>query len=187
MNDDNIEITDGGFTEEQSATLAKWAAEEGWMPEEEQAPEQEALPVEPPEAMPDVFTGETINPTAYDFGGVQDGEEAMPLEMQVEIRNALAAEGIPVPIGNEMARRWNAVADREYSPEELELTSAREMSALQRLYGDQLPEIINLARSEADRLIARLPWIGDVLASTPLGSDSWVISTLANIASARRG
>lgn len=183
MNDDNTitEVTaDGPFTDEQTETLEQWAAEDGWMPEDSGEP---AVQVElNRELLPDVFGGE-IRADRYNFGLQDEGADVMPMQVQIEIRNAMAAEGIPVDLGNEIARRWNST--RPMSDAELELHSAQELANLRRAHGDRLPEIIAAAQSEVARLTARLPWLSEVLETTTLGNDSWIISTLANLAAAR--
>ena len=133
--------------------------------------------------MPDLFGG-SVRPVEYEFEQPQHGD-ALPLEMQIEARNALAAEGIPKDLGNEFVRRWNTAA-KPADTATLELGMAQTRSQLEAVYREQTDEVLTLARGEAARMMKRLPWIRPVLESTPLGNDVWLIGTLANLARQRQ-
>ncbi len=178
----------GPFNAEQLAQLERWAREDGHHPDVS-APATEVGAIDTgeliAEATPDAFGG-NVRPVDYQFD-IPVGAEAMPLAQQIEARNALAAQGIPADIGNEFARRWNAVA--KAGPQDdagLELGMAQARAQLERLHGLRLPQVLADARTEAAALCRRVPWLRSALEDTQLGNDPWIVSTLANLAQARR-
>jgi hypothetical protein len=182
-----VEIESGTFTADQLAQLQEWAEADGWLPEEatgEAKEPGEAEQLDLQTSQPDVFGGE-VNGTAYQFDQPADELTAMPMEEQKQIRAAMAAEGIPADIGNEMARRWNELASQPFNPEALTLSHNQGMADLERMHGDRVPEVIKAAKGEAERLIKHAPWLKTAIEQTPLGSCAWTISTLANLAQAR--
>ena len=186
-----IEIGSDAFNEQQLAQLQEWAEADGWLPEDATGKGEPGEATGEPEfdlqtSQPDVFGGE-VNGTAYQFDQPADELTAMPMEEQKQIRAALAAEGVPTPIGNAMARRWNDLASQPFNPEALTLSHNQGMADLQRMHGDRVPEVIRAAQGEMNRLIKRVSWLKTAFEETPLGSDPFVISTLANLAEARAG
>ncbi len=176
------------FTPEQLQQMKEWAIEDGHLPEDATGETAEAT--EQPEfdlttSQPDVFGGE-VKGTSYQFDQPADELTAMPMEEQKQIRAAMAAEGIPADIGNEMARRWNEFASQPFNPEALILSHNQGMADLERMHGDRVSEVIKAAKGEAERLIKRVPWLKAALEDTALGNDPWVVSSLANLAQARQ-
>ncbi len=182
-----VEIESGTFTDDQLDQMRQWAQEDGHLPDDGQTVSSET---DQPEfdlqtSQPDVFGGE-VNGTAYQFDQPADELTAMPMEEQKQIRAAMAAEGVPASIGNELARRWNDLAGQPVTPEALTLSHNQGMADLERMHGDRLPEVLRAAKGEAERLIKHAPWLKDAIEQTPLGSCAWTISTLANLAQARQ-
>lgn len=185
-----IEIGSDAFNADQLAQLQEWAEIDGWLPEDAERQPVEGDPGEAEQfdlqtSQPDVFGGE-VNGTAYQFDQPADELTAMPMEERKQIRAAMAAEGVPASIGNELARRWNDLAGKPFDPEALTLSHNQGMADLRRMHGDRVLDIIKAAKGEAERLIKHAPWLKDAIEQTPLGSCAWTISTLANLAQARQ-
>jgi hypothetical protein len=180
----------GPFSTEQLAQLEAWAKEDGHHPDlnapavgsDTGATVTAELNAE---TIPDAFGG-NVKAVDYLFE-TPVGAEPMPMPQQIEARNALAAQGVPADIGSEFARRWNAVA--KAGPQDdgaLELGMTRARAQLEQMHGGRLPQVLADARAEAVALCKRVSWLRSALENTQLGNDVWVVSTLANLAQARR-
>jgi hypothetical protein len=173
-------LAEGPFSEEHIATMAEWAAEDGLdFPD---TPATEAKQVEP---AADAFGGLVV-PTAYNFPAPPANLEPMTVQEQLEVRQVLAESGIPVSIGDQVAKLWNSALAEPSDAAALELGRLEIAAKLRQSHGDEAEEIIRLARAEVQRICLRLPWVHDVLAGTSLGNNEWLIQSLANIGRARK-
>lgn len=166
------------LTEEQAAKMREW----GYDPSESASPDEAAI--QGPQQ--DVFGGQ-VKMTDYQFDPAPHGLEPMPLEQQVEVRQALAAAGVPAEIGREFGKRWNtAMSAGPQTDEQLALGMAVVRAQIEAKYGAQAAEVVKLAQAEAQRVIKGAPWVQIALSETQLGNDLWVIETLANLGRARQ-
>lgn len=112
----------------------------------------------------------------------------LSLEFEAANRAAMHAAGIPVSIGNELARRWNAAQSADApTPESLEQSRQNAMSVLDKAWGSERDANIALARQVVGAMAQKQPGIKDMLEATGMGNDPWVIQTFANLARARSG
>ena len=178
----NVSTTIEGspFSDQQLETMAQWAAEDG-IPLSD-APTNSTERVE---AGVDVF-GNELSPGNFDFHVPPANVEAMDIREQTEVRHALVELGIPVALGNEMARRWNMAIMRPADDAALQLGRQQAVAQLRQTYGDKADEVLQVARAEVERITKRMPFVREVLEQTQLGNDAWIAGTLWNLSEARR-
>lgn len=112
----------------------------------------------------------------------------LSLDFEAANRAAMHAAGIPVSIGNELARRWNAAQSADApTPESLAQSRQTAMAALDKAWGSERDANIALARQVVEAMAEKQPGIKDMLEVTGLGNDPWIIQTFANLARARSG
>lgn len=127
------------------------------------------------------------SPAAYDFsyfGAMPEGVEHSP-EQETAIRNMYHAEGIPVAIGNEIARLYNAGLANPPTPEQRELNAQESMATLHKMWGDNTDKNIEIANRELVRMQEHLPNIDEMLEASGLENNAWLVATLVNLAKAR--
>ena len=128
------------------------------------------------------FNNPPASPGHYDFRPA-DGRAVDPA-IDGPMRAMFHAEGISLGTGNEIARQWNAAAANPPNEAQIATQQAGAMAELSR--SGNADETIALARSEVDRLEARLPGVKDMLAASGLGNNVWLIRTMAARAMARK-
>jgi hypothetical protein len=104
------------------------------------------------------------------------------------IRQALHAEGIPAGIAS-LGHMLIQNAVRNGLPDDARLELARRTGAaeLQRRHGEGAAQVIAAAKRVFDRLDARDPRLGDLLANTGVASDPNFIESLARLSGVRGG
>lgn len=139
-----------------------------------------------PSSVIDAF-GDSVRPIDYHFPQVE-GENALPLPQQIELRNALCSEGIPKSTGSALAILWNQETSKPAtSPAMLEALGRSAVMELERKHGaDRAAAILKDARAEAGRLARRSPLIRQALENTGLGNSALLAEMLHTVAQGRR-
>ena len=183
MNIAGIEATEAAgvvgetFTPEELEVMGQWQREEGWSLNDDGAL---SAPV------PDVFGG-SITPDSYRFE-VPPGLEPLEITELANVQAAMADVGIPAEIGREMGKQWNRYMAAGAADETtLKLGAIAARQELTRMHGEQqAAEMIRVANQEIAKAAKKAPWILDGLTSTELGNTVWLVSSLYNIAEARK-
>jgi hypothetical protein len=108
-------------------------------------------------------------------------------EFEAANRAALYAAGIPQSIGNHLAKRWNDVMASGELPNDtqLEMGKRQALADLTKQWGADTKANLALAKSVVDTMEEHQPAIWQMLETSGLGNDPWLITTLANLARAR--
>ena len=167
------------FSEEQLATMSQWQQEDGWG----------ALNADDgvlSDPVQDAY-GTAINPGDYAFE-VPPGLEPLEITELANVQGAMADIGIPAEIGREMGKQWNRyMAAGPVDQTTLQLGAMAARQELTRMHGEQqAAEMIRVANQEIAKAAKKAPWILDGLTSTELGNSVWLVSSLYNIAEARK-
>lgn len=126
--------------------------------------------------------------TAYDLaqGPAPAGTEPAP-EFEAANRAAFFAAGIPQSVGNHIARLWNDTMARGEVPNDAQLEASRRetLAALNKHWGAETQANLARAKTVVQVMAKHQPAIWQMLETSGLGNNAWLIMTLANMARAR--
>jgi hypothetical protein len=176
-------VTRGIWTADQAAeALAKSDDEEGFNPLAA-APAKPVVPEGVDELTAAAFAG-PASPTAYRFAPPPEGTKAAP-EQELMVRQLFHEHEVPVSIGNEISKRFNAAAVNPPTEQQIEMGRQSAMVTLNKMWGEQTAANIAVANAEVMRMAQAKPEIIDMLINTGLGNDPWVVSTIYQMARAK--
>lgn len=124
------------------------------------------------------------SPSAYNFGHVPDGME-FDQQHDAAMRGLLHSEGVPVPIGNELARLYNAAMLSPPTTGQRAISEQRMLADLRRAWGSDMHANLKIARAEIDRMAKAQPGIREMLDVSGLGNSAWLAQSLVNMAKAK--
>jgi len=125
---------------------------------------------------------ETI--AGYNFGAPPPGVE-QSMEQEVAMRTLFQQEGIPVSIGNEIGRMFNAAI--AHPPSEIDRKVQHQICGLQleRVWGADTAKNVAIAQAEVARMAQANPGILRMLEQSGLGDSPYLARTLFNLATAK--
>lgn len=137
--------------------------------------------VDPMDAL--IFRG-ADSPASYNFGVAPNGIE-LSFEQETTFRNLFHQEGIPASIGNEIGRLWNQAVVNPPSEDQLERSRQECSVALHHLWGADTQKNLAIAQAEVQRLAKSNPNIVEMLETSGLGNNPWLIASVVNMAKAK--
>jgi hypothetical protein len=176
-------VTRGIWTADQAAeALAKSDNEEGFNP----LASDPAKPVIP-EGVDELTAAAFAGPSSYAdyrFERPPEGVEADPAQ-ELMVRQLFHEHEVPVSIGNEVSKRFNAAAVNPPTEHQIEMGRQSAMVTLNKMWGEQTAANIAVANAEVMRMAQSRPEIIDMLINTGLGNDPWIVSTIYQMARAK--
>ena len=174
----------GVWTREQAdAELAKTDDEDTGFNPLAAAPAKPVVPEGVDELTAAAFAG-PASPTAYRFAPPPEGATAAP-EQELMVRQLFHEHEVPVSIGNEVSKRFNAAAVNPPTEQQIEMGRQSAMVTLNKMWGEQTAANIAVANKEVMRMAQSRPEIIDMLVSSGIGNDPWVVSTIYQMARAK--
>lgn len=132
-------------------------------------------------------------PTDYDFANIPvpapgSVDPNQYNEIQSAFRGAMHEAGLPVGIGNEVARlvfgAVNKLNGQEIPQYQIDSEYQSSMQQLQKMYGPEFKQNIEAAKQILAKMDERFP-MSDALWATGLDNSPWLIASLVNVAKAK--
>lgn len=107
------------------------------------------------------------------------------MRSDAEFRQFLYEEQIPVPIAKEINRLALQASKVPQTVQQREVAQQETMATLTRLWGADRDKNLSIVRAEVARMTASRPQVKELLETTGMGNNAWLITTLHNLATMR--
>jgi len=145
------------------------------------SPQQQTVPVDPADAA--AFAGPQ-SPSEYRFGAVALGVETS-LDQEIAFRNMLHQHEVPAFVGSEVGRLWNLACASPPDAVALEVGRQKCAITLQQAWGPDYEANLAAAQREVGRMAKTKPEIVQMLESSGLGNNAWLVQAIYRVARAR--
>jgi hypothetical protein len=130
-----------------------------------------------------VFTAPS-SPAGYKFDPMPNGF-ARDLKVESAVRAAFHASDVPASTAAQVHRMWVKAMQAPPSQQEMDRAYQTGSLELQRMFGDQRENVLKVANGEIDRMAVTYPPLKDMLKTSGLANNAWVVATLFNLARAK--
>jgi hypothetical protein len=130
-----------------------------------------------------VFTAPPT-PAGYKFDPMPGGFER-DLKVETGVRAAFHASDVPVGIAAQVHRMWVKAMQNPPTQQEMDRAYQTGNLELHRMFGDQRENVLTVANDELTRMAVSYPPLKDMLKTSGLANNAWVVATLFNLARAK--
>ena len=107
------------------------------------------------------------------------------LKQEQAMREMFYQHGVPTSLAAELSRQWLKGVMNPPTQQQRDRAFQDGHLQLSKIYGDQVPKVLQIANAELDRLSSTHPQILDMLKSSGLNNSWWLVSNLHSFARAK--